>query len=160
MSAQKVYTAFEGFGLKQNPSPNFQRPMRNYVHPPLIHSDTRAPPSSEHPIAGGSIHVVWERPLAPNPPLLKSLNSHTPPFTAAFHQPASLAFRSRFLLRLSPSSRSFSAQSSRQAKPDTPAAGATNSRPSGRRTVSLGGAVVLSPWRRREHSRSFKPRDT
>ena len=41
--------------------------MRNYVHPPLIHSDTRAPPSSEHPIAGGSIHVVWERPLAPNP---------------------------------------------------------------------------------------------
>ena len=159
MSAQKVYTAFEGFGLKQNPSPNFQRPMRNYVHPPLIHSDTRAPPSSEHPIAGGSIHVVWERPLAPNPPLLKSLNSH-----ATFHRGSSSAcftgVPSRFLLRLSPSSRSFSAQSSRQAKPVTPAAGATNSRPSGRRTVSLGGAVVLSPWRRREHSRSFKPRDT
>ena len=66
--------------------------MRNYVHPPLIHSDTRAPPSSEHPIAGGSIHVVWERPLAPNPPLLNP-SIHTPPFTAALHQPASLAFR-------------------------------------------------------------------
>ena len=50
--------------------------MRNYVHPPLIHSDTRAPPSSEHPIAGGSIHVVWERPLAPNPPLLNPSISH------------------------------------------------------------------------------------
>ena len=66
--------------------------MRNYVHPPLIHSDTRAPPSSHHSIAGGSIHAVWERPLAPNPPLLNP-SIHTPPFTAALHQPASLAFR-------------------------------------------------------------------
>ena len=63
------------------------------MHPPLIHTDTRAPPSSEHPIAGGSIHVVWERPLAPNPPLLKSLNSH-----ATFHRGFSSACFIGFLV--------------------------------------------------------------